>query len=53
MRPGKFGIRIENLVIVAPGAIPGAERDMLGFETITLAPIDVRLVAPKLNIRPL
>ena len=45
---GKFGIRIENLVIVAPRAIPGAERDMLGFETITLAPIDVRLVAPKL-----
>jgi Xaa-Pro aminopeptidase len=45
---GKFGIRIENLVIVAPRAISGAERDMLGFETITLAPIDTRLIAPEL-----
>lgn len=43
-REGKFGIRIENLVIVEPRDIKGAEREMLGFETITLAPIDRRLI---------
>jgi Xaa-Pro aminopeptidase len=43
-----FGIRIENLVVVAPVKIKGAERDMLGFETITFAPIDLALVEPKL-----
>jgi Xaa-Pro aminopeptidase len=45
---GRFGIRIENLVVVEPRKIKGAEREMLGFETITLAPIDVRLIEPKL-----
>ena len=45
---GGFGIRIENLVVVEPRTIPDAEREMLGFETLTLAPIDVRLVEPKL-----
>ena len=45
---GAFGIRIENLVVVEPRAIPGAEREMLGFETLTLAPIDLRLVDRKL-----
>ena len=45
---GAFGIRIENLVVVEPRAIPGAEREMLGFETLTLAPIDLRLVERKL-----
>jgi Xaa-Pro aminopeptidase len=43
-----FGIRIENLVIVTPMKIKGAEREMLGFETITFAPIDRALVAPDL-----
>ncbi len=46
--PGQFGVRIENLVVVESRAIPGAERPMLGFETIALAPIDLRLVEPKL-----
>jgi Xaa-Pro aminopeptidase len=46
--PGKFGVRIENLVVVEPRAIIGAERTMLGFETISLAPIDTRLVERKL-----
>jgi len=46
--PGKFGIRIENLIVVEPRPIRGAERAMLGFETISLAPIDLRLVEPKL-----
>ncbi|MCE1236838.1 MAG: aminopeptidase P family protein [Hyphomicrobiales bacterium] len=44
-RTGEFGIRIENLEIVTPAAeIAGGERPMLGFETLTLVPIDVRLV---------
>ena len=46
--PGAFGIRIENLVVVEPRTIVGAEREMLGFETLTLAPIDLRLVDWKL-----
>ncbi|TRW97898.1 aminopeptidase P family protein [Paracoccus sp. M683] len=42
-REGAFGIRIENLVIVQPvHAEPG--REMLGFETLTLCPIDRRLI---------
>ena len=45
---GAFGIRIENLVVVEPRTIPGAERPMLGFDTLTLAPIDLRLIEPKL-----
>ena len=40
-----YGIRIENLVVVKPvNGVAGGERSMLGFETITLAPIDCRLV---------
>jgi Xaa-Pro aminopeptidase len=40
-----FGIRIENLLVVtAPAPIEGGERDMMGFETVTLAPIDLALV---------
>ena len=46
--PGKFGIRIENLLVVEDRAIAGAERKMLGFETISFAPIDMRLIEPKL-----
>jgi Xaa-Pro aminopeptidase len=45
---GRFGIRIENLVIVEPRNIVGAERIMYGFETITLAPIDTNLIERKL-----
>jgi Xaa-Pro aminopeptidase len=48
-KSGGYGIRIENLVVVAEVAgIDGAEREMLGVETLTLAPIDRRLVAPEL-----
>ncbi len=46
--PGAFGIRIENLVAVEARTIPGGERPMLGFETLTLAPIDLALVEPNL-----
>jgi Xaa-Pro aminopeptidase len=45
---GAFGIRIENLVVVELQTIAGAEREMLGFETLTLAPIDLRLIERKL-----
>ncbi len=41
---GAYGIRIENLVLVESRAIAGAERPMLGFETLTLAPYDRRLI---------
>ena len=42
---GAFGIRIENLVAVTEASVPeGGERPMLGFETLTLAPIDTRLI---------
>lgn len=47
-REGAFGIRIENLVAVETREIPGGERDMLGFETLTLVPIDLRLIDQKL-----
>jgi len=43
-KTGAYGIRIENLIAVEKIEIPGAERDMLGFETLTLAPIDQSLV---------
>lgn len=40
-KPGEYGIRIENLqVVTEPAQIPGGERPMLGFETLTWAPID-------------
>ena len=42
--PGAYGIRIENLVAVVEAA-PGADdRPFLGFETLTLAPIDRSLI---------
>jgi Xaa-Pro aminopeptidase len=43
-KPGEFGIRIENLVLVEKREIPGMEGDWLGFETLTLVPIDKKLV---------
>lgn len=46
-RPGAFGIRIENLIVVenAP-ALPNGDshRDMLCFRTLTWCPIDRRLI---------
>ena len=48
-KTGAYGIRIENLIVVTgPQEIPGGDRPMLGFETITLAPIDRRLIEPAL-----
>jgi Xaa-Pro aminopeptidase len=47
-KAGEYGIRIENLILVEPRRIEGAEREMFGFETLTFAPIDTRLVEPSL-----
>jgi len=48
-KEGAYGIRIETLQFVTPAApIAGGERPMLAFETLTLAPIDRRLVSPAL-----
>jgi Xaa-Pro aminopeptidase len=43
-KTGEYGIRIENLVLVVEKQVEGAEKPMLGFETLTHAPIDRRLV---------
>lgn len=44
-KAGGYGIRIENLCVVTPPApIEGGERMMMGFETLTLAPLDLNLV---------
>jgi Xaa-Pro aminopeptidase len=42
-----YGIRIENLILVieAP-SVAGAEKPLNAFETLTLAPIDRRLIDP-------
>jgi Xaa-Pro aminopeptidase len=48
-REGHYGIRIENLVLCRPAERrEGEERAMLSFETLTLAPIDRRLIDPAL-----
>ena len=46
---GAYGIRIENLVLVVEdSARAGDGRTWLRFETITLCPIDTRVVEPRL-----
>jgi Xaa-Pro aminopeptidase len=48
-KTGAYGIRIENLVLVTPAPEPaGAEKPLNAFETLTLAPIDRRLVDKRL-----
>jgi Xaa-Pro aminopeptidase len=48
-RTGAYGIRIENLVlVVAAEPVEGAEKELNTFETLTLVPIDRRLVDPTL-----
>jgi Xaa-Pro aminopeptidase len=44
-KTGAYGIRIENLVLaVAAPAVAGGEKPLIGFDTLTLAPIDRRLI---------
>jgi len=48
-RTGAYGIRIENMILVTEAApVAGAEKPLNAFETLTLAPIDTRLVEPAL-----
>ena len=48
-RAGDFGIRIENLVVVREAEdVPGGDRPMHSFETVTLAPIARNLIDPLL-----
>jgi Xaa-Pro aminopeptidase len=48
-KEGAYGIRIENLqYVTSPRTIPGGDRPMLGFEALTLAPIDRTLILPDL-----
>jgi Xaa-Pro aminopeptidase len=46
-KAGAYGIRIENLLLVEMKKT-GIEKPLLGFETLTFAPIDLRLVEPTL-----
>ncbi len=43
-KAGEYGIRIENLVLIEPRDVPGGDLDMLGFETLTFAPIERSLI---------
>lgn len=48
-KEGHYGIRIENLVLTLPlGKVAGSERETMAFETLTLVPIDRRLVVKDL-----
>jgi len=48
-KPDHYGIRVENLLLVRePEAIQGGERPMHFFETLTLCPIDRRLIEQRL-----
>lgn len=48
-KAGEYGIRIENLVLVVERScklqVASEGRKMLGFETLTLAPLDEKLIA--------
>lgn len=45
-RPGRWGVRIENLVLAVPARLDAAEEfgEFLEFETLTLCPIDLRCI---------
>jgi Xaa-Pro aminopeptidase len=48
-REGHYGIRLENLCAVTePQAVEGGEEPVMGFETLTLAPFDRRLIVPEM-----
>ena len=47
-KAGEYGIRIENLILVEEREIAGADGPMLGFETLTFAPIERSLIDPAL-----
>ena len=43
-KPGEYGIRIENLVLVVDAGLADCEGKYLGFETLTMVPLDRTLV---------
>jgi Xaa-Pro aminopeptidase len=43
-----YGIRIENLILVVDRPVSGADKEMLGFDTLTFAPIDRRLIVAEM-----
>lgn len=47
-KAGEYGIRIENLVHIVERTIPGGDKPMLAFETLTFAPIERSLIVPEL-----
>lgn len=47
-KPGEYGIRIENLVLVVDAGLADSEGKYLGFETLTMVPLDRTLVDPAL-----
>ncbi len=50
-REGQWGIRIENLILVAEAPKIGDGRDHLCFETLTWVPIDRRLIVTEMLSR--
>ena len=51
-KEGHYGIRLENLILVTPEeAVAGGDIAMHGFETLTLAPFDRRMLQPELLTR--
>ena len=49
-RPGRWGVRVENLVLCvpSPASVPSEFGEFLEFETLTLCPIDARCLEPSL-----
>jgi Xaa-Pro aminopeptidase len=47
-KEGEYGIRIENLIVVEERVIPGGDRTIYGFETITWAPYERALIDMRL-----
>jgi Xaa-Pro aminopeptidase len=43
-KAGEYGIRIENLVLVVDKDVPGGDKKMLGFDTLTFVPIEKKLI---------
>jgi len=51
-KEGAYGIRLENLIVVTEAQpIEGGDLPMHGFETLTLAPFDKRMIATELLTR--
>lgn len=51
-KPGSYGIRLENLILVTPAEdLPDGDIAMHGFETLTLVPFDKRLLKTDLLTR--